>query len=379
MPPIGFPPVFIGLIIGAKASRLFSRSLVGSMSQLVRAIDMAINENVKKVLTIILALVGMGVMGYYLSCSDSCAYLKGEIFGIDLKYVGFPFMIFVMIASAAGWDALLRMVLAAGIGGEIFLIGYQFYYDIYCPYCLTFAAAMIAIFVVNYRRPMHTPTGWRKIFYLPGDVRFSGGNRTRALPLSLCTAAGFLVFVLAFSGSPVPAYAAEPPVPVVYGSGPAEIRIYSDYFCKPCQVLEDESEALLDKLGGKAGILFVDVPGHKDTALYARYFLYATWTDSTLERAKKVRKLLFSAAKQKIATEAELIKYLQVNGIQPSLCPTTRYFDALSRYIRDDRIRSTPTCIIIHKGERIVYDTPKSIVTGLQDEFLKTPDGKLKF
>lgn len=340
---------------------------------------MAIDGKAKKVLTIVLALIAMGTMGYYLSCSDSCAYLKGDIFGIDLKYVGFPFMIFVMIASLAGRNALLRMALAAGIGGEVFLIGYQFHYGIYCPYCLMFAAAMIAIFIVNYRRPMQTPAGWRRIFYLLGDVQLSGGDRIRVCPLSLCTAAGFLLFILAFSGSPVPAYAAEPPVPAVYGGGAAEVRIYSDYFCKPCQVLEDDSEALLDQIGKKAGILFVDVPGHKDTALYARYFLYATWTDPTLEKAKKVRKLLFSAAKQKIATEADLIKHLQANGIQPSLCPTRRYFDALSRYIKEDRIHSTPTCIILRKGGKLVYDTPKAIMGGLRNEFLKNRNGKLKF
>ncbi|PKN89007.1 MAG: hypothetical protein CVU51_02480 [Deltaproteobacteria bacterium HGW-Deltaproteobacteria-1] len=39
----------------------------------------------RNILTILLALVGIGIMAYYDYCDTTCSYLKGDILGIDLK------------------------------------------------------------------------------------------------------------------------------------------------------------------------------------------------------------------------------------------------------------------------------------------------------
>ena len=337
-------------------------------TEIQRGLKVSLSSTMRKLLTIILAGIGIGTIWYYLQCSDSCAYLKGGIFGIDLKYIGIPFMAFVVIAVLAGWTGLLRIVLAGGIGGEVFLIGYQIYQGIFCPYCLVFAVTLLLAFLVNYRRPVMRPLGWRKLVYVLGDVQVPFKGVPQSVPLSLCAVLGFLIFVLAFTGSPRPVYGAEPPLPASYGGGRAEIRVYSDYLCFPCQSLEDDADALLDQIVArkKAKVIFVDVPGHKGTALYARYFLYATWSDPAYEKAREARKWLFAAAKDNIASETDLINFLQVKGIKTVQCPTKDYFNALSDYIRKDRIESTPTVIIITPEGRREYGSRQNILPALK-------------
>src|SRR3989339_1345232 len=68
----------------------------------------------------------------------------------------------------------------------------------------------------------------------------------------------------------------NPPFPS-YGSGPVEVRIYSDYFCPPCRAMEQAVDPILKDLLKKKVIrlTLVDTPFHPHTALYAKYFLYA--------------------------------------------------------------------------------------------------------
>ena len=56
--------------------------------------------------------------------------------------------------------------------------------------------------------------------------------------------------------------AEQDPFPA-YGSGPVEVRVYSDYLCPPCQQLESALEPVFKKLAKKKNIklVFVDVPG----------------------------------------------------------------------------------------------------------------------
>lgn len=51
----------------------------------------------RHILTIFLALIGIGIMAYYDYCDTTCSYLNGDIFGLDLKCVGMPFMAAVIV------------------------------------------------------------------------------------------------------------------------------------------------------------------------------------------------------------------------------------------------------------------------------------------
>ncbi|MCK7512254.1 MAG: hypothetical protein MZV70_54890 [Desulfobacterales bacterium] len=51
------------------------------------------------VITILLALIGIGLMAFYAVCDTACSYLRGDIFGIDLKYIGVGYMAVIIILA----------------------------------------------------------------------------------------------------------------------------------------------------------------------------------------------------------------------------------------------------------------------------------------
>ena len=138
----------------------------------------------KRNVTILLALVGIAVMAAYSLCSESCTYLRGSMFGVDLKYLGMLYMGLVLVLGALGEDAACMFLLSVGMGGEAFLMGYQALNGVYCPFCLTFALVVIILFT----------------------IRFEKAGLRAAM---LFAAAGFLLFLIGFSGSVAPAYAGE--------------------------------------------------------------------------------------------------------------------------------------------------------------------------
>ncbi len=73
------------------------------------------------VITIVLAVIGIGLMAFYTVCDTACSYLRGDIFGIDLKYVGVAYMAVITILALLKQADLIRMLVAAGIGVEVFL------------------------------------------------------------------------------------------------------------------------------------------------------------------------------------------------------------------------------------------------------------------
>jgi uncharacterized membrane protein len=133
-------------------------------------------------LNIVLACGAVALEVYYSVCGGACSYLKGTIFGIDLQYVGIAYMACVILLSILKWGELLPVLLSAGVGIEFYLIGFQVWYDTYCPYCLGFAAIVFFLFLLNFKRK-------RKALY------------AIAMVISL------VVFAALFKGSSIPTYA----------------------------------------------------------------------------------------------------------------------------------------------------------------------------
>ncbi len=160
--------------------------------------------------TIALALIGIALMFFYSVCDTACAYLKGDLFGIDLKYTGIGYMLAIIAFALFKQIALIRILLASGIGVEIYLVAFQFREDVFCPFCLAFGAVVVLTFILNYERPL-TRSGWRRrIIDGLGETELPliGG---KAIPLLLFVILGYLFVVLTFSGSATPAYGAERP------------------------------------------------------------------------------------------------------------------------------------------------------------------------
>lgn len=155
-----------------------------------------------------------------------------------------------------------------------------------------------------------------------------------------------LFFILV---SPLSAGGDDAPAVPSWGSGPFEIILFTDYFCKPCRITETKAEALLKELvaSKKVKLTFVDVPRTRLSPIYAAYYLYAARTNINAADALRVRKILFDAAQdKKIKTEAALAAYLQKNKIAWKAFDEKSLYPLLNKYLMENKISTTPTCVI---------------------------------
>lgn len=295
----------------------------------------------RRFLTILLALAGIAVIVAYALCLDACSYLKGDILGIDLKYLGIFYMTLVLLLAWFRQPLLGLLLLAFGAGGELFLIGYQVHSGVYCRYCLAFGATVLLALLVNF-------------------------ERRRKVLISVTAAAGLLFFLLCFSGSTTPVYAADPLLPT-FGRGPVEVRLYTDYFCGPCSAEEAEVITLVSELVGKnlIRVLFIDTPVHPETVLFAGYFLAALNAKNDFPQALAAREALFEAARREITKKEALEAFLKEKGVTLRPYDTAPIFKIYGNYLKEDEIRSTPRCVILGpQGKRTLIgreEIPKGL------------------
>jgi hypothetical protein len=130
----------------------------------------------KYLINIVLAIIAIALVVFYSICGNYCSYLKGTLLGVDLTYTGIAYMVLLIVLNLLRWDGLILALLAAGVGTEIFLIGFQFWHQTFCPYCLIFGGLLIAQFFYNFERR------W-------------------LVPSIVLIVVGFLLFLLFFKGS----------------------------------------------------------------------------------------------------------------------------------------------------------------------------------
>jgi protein-disulfide isomerase len=153
-----------------------------------------------------------------------------------------------------------------------------------------------------------------------------------------------------------PAHGAEGAPVFSHGAGPYEVIIFSDYFCQPCQKVEEElGEAISDIIRrGGVRVTFVDMPLFKLTPLYARYFLYALNASATYRDALKARKLLFDKASRLGAiTEEHLARDFRLEGLTIKPYDTRPSLARYSEMIRKYQISATPTFVFIYSPDDI--------------------------
>ena len=297
----------------------------------------------KRFLTLLLALIGIAVTLAYVFCLGSCRYLKGDILGIDLKYLGIFYMAVICVLAWLRKSFLCLLLLAFGVGGEIFLIGYQINSGVYCPYCIAFAATIFLALAVNFE------------------------PHRKALTV-LAAAAGLLFFLLFFSGATTPVFAAEPDMPT-FGKGTVEVRVYTDYFCEPCSTEEPEVISIITELIDRnlIRVIFIDAPVHSETVLYTGYFLAALNAKRDLQQAVAARCALFEAASKDIHGKEAMEAFLKAKKIDILPYDISPVFKILNNYLTEDRINSTPTCVIVDpKGKQTLTGKDK-ILKGLRD------------
>lgn len=312
----------------------------------------------RNIITIVLSLIAIGIMAYYDYCDTACSYLKGDIFGIDLKWVGIAYMATIIVFAAFKQTSFVRAMLAAGLGVEVHLYAFQMQNDVYCPFCLAFSVVLILSFLINYE----VPSAWRENrhrmwLYFLGEVDFPM-FRIHKLPLLLFSLLGYLFVLFTFSGSVTPpAYAFDSTgsIPSL-GKGHYEIIMLADYFCPPCRRIDTKAEPLFKELlaTNKVKITFVDVPFHKATPIYAKYYLYAANANSDVNNILHVRKILFEAAQVKhIQKEDALISYLKEQKISWKAIDEKSIFPMLTAIIKENKVDATPTCAIKYSAANV--------------------------
>ncbi len=163
------------------------------------------------------------------------------------------------------------------------------------------------------------------------------------------------------------AAAQESPFPS-YGSGSVEVRIYSDYFCPPCRAMEPAADPVLKDLLKKNVIrlTLVDTPFHPHTALFARYFLY-TLNNNEVDHAFRVRNILIEASLDKSVTTPERIEAIfREKGIPYAAFDVTPLFNRYNTLLTEDKINTTPTCVIIRNGKKQAFVGGPDIVNALK-------------
>ena len=140
----------------------------------------------RHIINIVFACAAIALEVYYSICAGACSYLQGSILGINLEYVGIAYMAAIILLSIVKKDDLLLVLLSAGVGIEFYLIGFQIWYDTYCPYCLAFAGIIFILFFLN-------------------------AQRNRKMLSVVAMGLALILFSIFFKGSVVPSYALKVP------------------------------------------------------------------------------------------------------------------------------------------------------------------------
>ncbi|OPY73753.1 MAG: hypothetical protein A4E64_02476 [Syntrophorhabdus sp. PtaU1.Bin058] len=155
---------------------------------------------------------------------------------------------------------------------------------------------------------------------------------------------------------------------LAFGNGKIDVRLYTDFYCGSCSILEPKIEYLVLELvkRGIVTITFIDTPIHEYSSLYARYFLYVLNEKKELRHALAVRNVLFEAAKANINKQEKLEAYLRTKVIAFKPFDVKPVFKILQGYLREDKIHSTPTCVIRNGDKKEVCSGGESIIKALE-------------
>lgn len=154
-----------------------------------------------------------------------------------------------------------------------------------------------------------------------------------------------------------------------YGTGPIQVRIYTDYFCPPCRATEPIIEPILRDLLKRNAITLtlIDVPFHRLTPLYAKYFLYGLKAKNDPDHAFHIRNMLIAAtADKEMTTEKRIRELFKSRGIRYMVFEARPVFDRYNALIKEDLINATPTCVIVRDNQKETFVGGPDIIAALK-------------
>lgn len=155
-----------------------------------------------------------------------------------------------------------------------------------------------------------------------------------------------------------------------FGRGKIKVRLYSDYFCGPCGATEPIIEPVIKTLvqDNVINITFIDVPFHPPkSVIYAKYFLYVLNEKRDFNHVLFARNILFKAAREKVIEKNKIEEYLCKNNIKFKVFDTSPVFKIFEGYLnKEDKINSTPTCVIERNNKKEVHKGGMNILKSLE-------------
>ena len=286
-------------------------------------------------------------------CAARCAFIQGDILGIDLNIFGILFYSLLLVSLLLyrkfypeEWlMKAIAAVVSFGVGAELVLIKFQVENSVYCPKCLISGFFFLVMF-------------------------FLLARHLKKWVIILLVAAGLLFASFTFNGAVIPSYADD--LYPQFGSDKAQVEIivYSDYFCPHCRKIDKQVNTILDKLKDRSRIRFVDVPIHPGSLEYGEVFLYS-WlvSGNNLKTAVMVRELLFDEAVKK-TDQAGVIALFKSKGISVKADKEKArsvFRGFYNESMRTDKVNSTPAVVIVKGGERKKYVGGKDILKALEE------------
>ncbi len=286
-------------------------------------------------------------------CAAKCAFIQGDILGIDLNIFGILFYSLLLVSLLVyrkfySEERLMKAIAAVastGVGAELVLIKFQVENSVYCPKCLISGFFFLVMF-------------------------FLVARHLKKWVIILLVTAGLLFTSLTFNGAVIPLFADEPYPQFGSDKAQVEIIVYSDYFCPHCRKIDGQVNTILGKLKDRARIRFVDVPLHPGSLEYDEVFLHSWFVSgNNLKTAVIVRELLFDEAAKK-TDQAGVISLLKSKGIsvksdKEKARSVFRGF--YNESMKTDKVNATPAVVIVKGGERKKYVGGKEILKALKE------------
>jgi protein-disulfide isomerase len=299
-------------------------------------------------------LPALSILGIVIGqlCAAKCAFIQGDILGIDLNIFGILFYSLLLVSLLVyrtfypeDWFMkAIAAVTSVGVGAELILIKFQVENNVYCPKCLISGFFFLVMF-------------------------FLVARHLKKWIIILLIASGLLFTSFTFSGSIIPSYAGESYPQFGSDKARVEIIVYSDYYCPHCRKIDEQVNTILKKLKDRVSIRFVDVPLHPGSLEYAEVFLSAWFVSgNNLETAVMVRELLFDAAAKKM-DQAGVIALLKSKGISVKSDKEKArsiFRGFYNESMKTDKVSATPSAVIVKGAERKKYVGGKEILTALE-------------
>lgn len=148
---------------------------------------------------------------------------------------------------------------------------------------------------------------------------------------------------------------------LTYGAGRTELFLFTDFFCPPCQIMEDLISAPLDKIvrENAATVTFVSFPGSQK-ALVVTLHMIGISAGKPYKAIAESRKQLYAMARSNQITGPMLDQWIrEYKESRPKIEP---YVNSFQRLIAEHNIKATPSLVVRQPdGRKKIYTGYKEI------------------